>query len=459
MINAASAGSVHTKNPGDLAELHRPDSGRRNLATTLDQLIAKKIGQETTLPSLQVSSETTNQQAAGNGTATATTVSFRDANTPLPMEYNPKKVFNELFGVTTPVERVEIAKQTDSLLDLILDRTKTLQSQLGAADRTTLDGYLESVREIERQTQLIAATDTSKMKIPERPVGVLDDFDKQVDLLFDLIAIAYQADITRVVSYIMVAEGTNQTYNHIGVPDSFHPVSHHANDLERINKLVKIQTWHMDRFAAFLKKMADTTDGDGSLLDHSIFMYGSNMGNSDQHNNYPIPTVIVGGGNGKMKQGGQHIVMPERTPFANVHLTLLNKAGIETGQVRRQHRHHFSAVVVAGGSTSGSQTSTRRGAQWIAADDCTLWASPAGSRRSTGGCRQAAFSKLTDKIAVVDGGGSNVVAFSTGDGLLLVDSGVPKYGDKLVAALKGRCRQFEGQHSFQYSLPSRSNRQ
>jgi len=207
--------------------------------------------------------------------------------------------------------------------------TKTLQNGLGPADRSTLDRYLESVREIERRTKLVASQDTSSMKIPGRPVGVLDDFDKQVDLLFDLLALAYQADLTRVVSYIMVAEGTNQTYNHIGIPDSFHPVSHHANDLERINKLVKIQTWHMDRFAAFLKKMAETPDGDGTLLDHSIFLYGSNMGNSDQHGNYPIPTVIAGGGNGKMKLGGQHIVMPDRTPLANVHLTLLNKVGIE----------------------------------------------------------------------------------------------------------------------------------
>jgi hypothetical protein len=325
LVNAASAGSVHTKNPGTWLSCSNP-------AVTLDQLIAKKIGQETTLPSMQISSETTTQQAAGNGVATAATVSFRDANTPLPMEYNPKKVFNELFGVTTPKERVEIARETDSLLDMILDRTKTLQNQLSPGDRRTLDGYLESVREVERQTQLIAAQDTSKMNIPERPVGVQDEFDKQVDLLFDLATIAYQADITRVVSYIMVAEGTNQTYNHIGVPDSFHPVSHHANDIERINKLVKIQTWHMDRFAAFVKKMSETPDGDGSLLDHSIFMYGSNMGNSDQHGNYPIPTVIVGGGNGKLKQGGQHIVMPERTPFANVHLTLLNKAGVEATQ-------------------------------------------------------------------------------------------------------------------------------
>jgi len=328
LINAASAGSVHTKNPGAWLSCNIPAQG--NPPTTLDQLIAKKIGQDTALPSMQISSETTNQQAAGGGVATAATVSFRDSNTPLPMEYNPKKVFNEMFGVTTPIERVEIAKQTDSLLDLILDRTKSLQGQLGAADRTALDGYLESVREIERQTQKIAATDTSKMHIPDRPVGVMDDFDKQVELLFNLITIAYQADITRVISFVMVAEGTNQTYNHVGVPDSFHPVSHHANDLERINKLVTIQSWHMKMFANFLQKMADTKDGDGSLLDHSIFMYGSNMGNSDQHNNYPIPTVIVGGGNGKMKLGGQHIVMPDRTPFANVHLTLLNKAGIET---------------------------------------------------------------------------------------------------------------------------------
>jgi hypothetical protein len=329
LVNDASAGSVHTLNPATWLSCTKPGQGAgASLATTLDQIVAKKISQDTTLPSLEVASETTTQQAAGNG-GFYTTLSFRDASSPLPMEYNPKKVFNELFGETTPKERVEIARQTNSLLDLVLDGTKSLQNQLGAGDRATLDKYLESVREVERRTELVASQDISKMKIPERPVGVLDDFDKQVDLLFDLITLAYQADLTRVASYIMVAEGTNQTYNHIGIPDSFHPVSHHANDLERINKLVKIQTWHMDRFAAFLKKMADTPDGDGSLLDHSIFLYGSNMGNSDQHGNYPIPIVIVGGGNGKMHQGGQHIVMPERTPLANVHLTLLHKFGIE----------------------------------------------------------------------------------------------------------------------------------
>jgi hypothetical protein len=319
--NPAGAG-VHTKNPGTWLNCSNP-------SITIDQIVAKKIGQDTVLPSIEVSSETTTQQAAGNGVSTASTVSFRDANTPLPMEYNPKKVFNSLFGSTTPKERVLNARESDSLLDLILDRTKTFQNQLGAADKVTLDEYLESVREIERRTSLIANIDISSMKIPERPVGKQDDFDKQVDLLFDLLAVAYQADITRVSTFIMVAEGTNQTYNHVGVPESFHPISHHANDPDRITALVKIQQWHMDRFAEFLKKMAATKDGDGTLLDHSIFLYGSNMGNSDKHSNWPIPTVVVGGGNGKMKLGGQHISPAQRIPLANVHLTLLNKFGIE----------------------------------------------------------------------------------------------------------------------------------
>ena len=319
--NAASAGSVHVRNPGSWLNCSLP-------TTTIDQIIARQIGQETPQPSLEVAAETTVQQAAGNGTATAITLSFRDT-TPLPMEYNPKKVFNTLFGSTTPKERVLNAREADSLLDLILDGARTFQSELGAADRAVFEQYLDSVREIERRIAIVASTDISRMQIPERPIGELDDFDKQVDLLFDLIALAYQADLTRVVSFVMVAEGTNQTYNHIGVADSFHPISHHANELPNIEKVVKIQTWHMDRFAAVLKKMADTKDGDGSLLDHSIFLYGSNRGNSDKHSNWPIPTVVVGGGNGRMKLGGQHIDLKERTPLANVHLTLLNKFGVD----------------------------------------------------------------------------------------------------------------------------------
>ena len=329
--NAATAGSVHSFTPATWLSATRPDTGapRAHMATTLDQVIAKIIGQETPLPSLEVASETTMQSAAGSG-GYYSTLSFRDAESPLPMEPNPRKVFLQLFGEgDTPQERAAISKRTNSLLDLILDGTKSLKGDLGSRDKAVLDGYLESVREIERRTQKAGAKDLSAFKIPEAPVGEQDSFPEQVKLMFDLIALAYQADLTRVASYIMVAEGTIRTYNHIGVPDSFHPVSHHANDLERINKLVKIQTWHLEQFAAFVKKMAETPDGQGTLLDHSIFMYGSNMSNSDRHDNYPEPNILVGGGNGKMKLGGQHIVLPERTPIANLHLTLLQKVGVE----------------------------------------------------------------------------------------------------------------------------------
>ncbi len=329
--NAAAAGSVHTLNPATWLSATRPVTNGTvaTMATTLDQVMARMIGQDTPLPSMEVASETTNQVAAGSG-GFYTTLSFRDEHSPLPMEYNPRKIFLQLFGEgDTPKERTSISHQTGSILDLILDRTKKLQSDLGGEDRAILDGYLESVREIERRAQKAGSKDLSKFKIPDAPVGELEKFDEQVKLMFDLIALAYQADLTRVVSYVMVSEGTNRTYNHIGVADSFHPVSHHANDLDRLNKLVKIQSWHMQKFAEFLTKMAATPDGQGSLLDHSIFMYGSNMSNSDLHNNYPIPNIVVGGGNGKMKLGGQHLVLPERTPVANLHLTLLQKVGLE----------------------------------------------------------------------------------------------------------------------------------
>jgi hypothetical protein len=329
--NAATAGSVHSFTPATWLSATRPDTGapRAHMATTLDQVIAQIIGQDTPLPSLEVAAETTVQSAAGGG-GYYSTLSFRDAESPLPMEPNPRKVFLQLFGEgDTPQERATISTRTNSLLDLIVEGTQSLKSSLGNGDRAVLDGYLESVREVERRTQKAAATDLSAFAIPEAPVGELDSFPEQVSLMFDLLALAYQADLTRVASYLMVAEGTNRTYNHIGIPDSFHPVSHHANDLARIEKLARIQTWHLEQFAAFVRKMAETPDGEGSLLDHAIFMYGSNMSNSDRHDNYPEPNILVGGGNGTMKLGGQHLVLPERTPIANLHLTLLQKVGVE----------------------------------------------------------------------------------------------------------------------------------
>ena len=332
--NEVVKSSVHTLNPATwLSCIHpKTDSAGADMAPTLDQIIAAKIGQDNPLPSLELASETTLQVAACGGSTSrcyySSTLSFRSANSPLPMEYNPRKVFTQLFGEgDTAEERAALMQQTASILDLISERTASLKSELGARDRATLDSHLESVREIERRVQKTQAQGVTGVKLPKAPAGELENFDAQVKLMFDLLALAYQADLTRVSTYMMVSEGTNRTYNHIGVPDAFHPLSHHANDVERLEKLVKIQRYHVERFNDFIAKMAATPDGDGSLLDHSIFMYGSNMSNSDRHNNYPLPNILVGGGCGTIK-GGQHIVLPEHTPIANLHLTVLNKVGI-----------------------------------------------------------------------------------------------------------------------------------
>jgi hypothetical protein len=326
--NAAAAGSVHVRNPATWLSATLP-AANNNMSATLDQVMAKFISQDTQFPSLELSSETTVQVAAGNG-GPFTTLSFRDEHTPLPMEYNPRKIFLMLFGEgDTPQQRVAMARQTNSILDMILARINKLKGNLGPEDKAILDGYLENVREIERRAKVASNSNLSSIKIPNAPIGELEDFAEQVKIMYDLLALAYQADLTRTSTYVTVAEGTNRTYPFLNISDGFHPVSHHANILERIQKLVQIQKWHMQMFADFVKKMSDTPDGQGSLLDHSIFMYGSNMSNSDQHSNYPIPNLIVGGGNGKLKQGGQHLVLAERTPIANLHLTLLQKVGHE----------------------------------------------------------------------------------------------------------------------------------
>jgi hypothetical protein len=333
--NAASAGSVHTINPSTWLSCVRPDPTAvgAKLATTVDQIIASRIGQDTPLPSLEVASETTIQAAACNGAGGAcyysSTVSFRNATSPLPMEYNPHKVFIELFGEgDTAEERAVLVQQQGSILDLIADRTQALAAQLGPADRAILSNHLEAVREIERRLQKAQSSNLKDVKLPNAPPGELDSFDEQVKIMFDLIALAYQANLTRVASYIMVAEGTNRTYNHIGVSDAFHPLSHHANDPDKINRLVKIQRYHLERFADFIGKIAAIKEGEGSALDNAIFLYGSNMSNSDRHNNYPLPAVLVGGGAGKLK-GGQFVNLPAHTPLANLHLTVLNKAGVQ----------------------------------------------------------------------------------------------------------------------------------
>jgi len=321
--NDTWAGTQHTLNPATWLSGMRPDDkpAAPHMCPTLDQVIAGQIRQDAPLLSLEVSSEITAQQMSSG--APYTTLSFRDATTPQRMEFNPREIFLKLFGRP---DRAQTTKETSSLLDLINEQTRALQGNLGPTDRAVLDNYLDSVRDVERH--LPANRDLNGATLPPIPKGPQDSFNKQVDLMFDLIALAYRADMTRVVTFMMAAERTNQTYDHIGVSDSFHPVSHHANDLGRIEKLVKIQTWHTERFAQFLAKLAAVPDGEGTLLDNSMLLYGSNMSNSDQHTSHPLPTLLIGGGGGKLS-GGRHLSLTQPTPISNLHLTLLHKAGVE----------------------------------------------------------------------------------------------------------------------------------
>jgi hypothetical protein len=327
--NSTAMGSVHTLNPATWLSCVRPDTSATgaSLGITLDQLIAQKIGQQTALPSLELASETTVQIAAGNG-GFYTTTAFASPTKPLPMEFNPRKVFIQLVGdYDSAAERAEMLRKNASILDMIGDRSKSLKAQLSPGDQHTLSDYLDTVRELERRVKLASDKDMSKLDVPNAPVGQLEDFDAQLKMMFDLIALAYQADLTRVVNFIQAAEGTDRNYPQFGDTDGFHPTSHHANQRGRIAALQKIQRYHMERFAEFLKKLDAAKEGEGSVLDHSLFLYGSNMGNSNAHDNYPLPEVLIGGANGK-HVGGKNLTLPERTPLANIHLTILDKLGI-----------------------------------------------------------------------------------------------------------------------------------
>jgi hypothetical protein len=303
----------------------------------VDQVAAQHIGQDTPYPSL----ETATAQGHGVGSACergygcsySGTLSFRTPSTPLPVESNPRQLFLRLFGQgDTPEERQFLARQTTSLLDMISSEAASLERTLGPQDRATLSDYLESVREIERRVRNSEHGDVAKLSLPEVPGATSEKFDEHLNLMFDIIALAYQGNLTRVQSFMIAPEVSEQTYNHIGVPDAFHALSHHANDEAKKARLVVIQRYHTEVFAKFLTKLAQMPDGDGSMLDHSILLYGSNMSNSNAHNQYPLPTALIGGGCGKIK-GGQHINFSQRTPLANVLLTMLQRAGVPIEKV------------------------------------------------------------------------------------------------------------------------------
>ncbi len=297
---------------------------------TADQIAARRFGLDTPMPSLELTGEggnaTCGQGATGCGFGS--TVSFRTPTQPLPMEDNPRKVFYQMFGQgDTNQERREILDETGSLLDYVRDEGARLQRRIGAADRARVNDYLESVREVERRVQKLATSDSAKIELPNAPQGVPDDFGQHLDLLFDMIALSWQSNMTRVSSMMLAKEVSMRTYPNLQITEAFHPLSHHQNDPDKIERLVRIQNWHTQVFAKFIKKLSVMPDGDGTMLDHSIILYGSNMSNSDLHNNDPLPNVVMGKAYGRIK-GGQHLKYAQDTPHANLLLTMLDRAGI-----------------------------------------------------------------------------------------------------------------------------------
>jgi hypothetical protein len=333
----AESPSVHAIFPGTwLTCVAPPRSQTPNGGVSIDQIAARHIGQETPLPSLELASEERGGSGGCDGTygcSYSRTISFRTPTTPLPMEADPGKVFEKIFGRgTTDAERSEIASDFSSVLDLVTTEIKDLERGLGAEDRVMVNDYLDSVRELERRIQLLSARDLSNVDLPEVPVAS-PAFDERLRLMFDLLAAAYQINSTRIATFMMAAEVSNMSYAHIGVPDAFHPLSHHADNKASLEKLAQVQRYHSQLFADFMAKLATIPDGDaGSMLDSSIFLYGSNMSNSNKHDSFPLPTLVFGGGNGKLK-GNQHLRVPDRTPIANLHYTLLLRAGVAVDKV------------------------------------------------------------------------------------------------------------------------------
>jgi hypothetical protein len=327
----AESSAVHAITPGTWlscvppARSHAPQGG-----VTADQLAARHISQDTALPSLEVATESHGGSAACDGTygcSFGNTISFLTPTSPLPMEHNPRKLFQKLFGQgRTEEERAAIASDYLSVLDMVLAQANDLKRRVGASDRARLDAYLDSVREIERRVHMLEQRDLSAYELPELPVGEVS-FDERLRLMFDMVALAYQTGQTRVVTMMMAAEVSNQAYTHIGIADAFHPLSHHNNNPVSLEKLVTLQRYHSEVFASFLEKLAAMPDGEGSVLDNAIFLYGSNMSNSDKHDHFPLPSLIAGGGAGKLK-GNQHLRYPDHTPLANLVLTLLQRGGV-----------------------------------------------------------------------------------------------------------------------------------
>ena len=334
-------GGDHTRSPAVfLNGVHpkRTDGPDIQAGVTIDQIAAAMIGQDTPLPSLELATEDFSGLVGscdvGFSCAYMNTISWRTPTTPLPMEINPRVVFDHLFGDgSNSQERLERIEQQRSILDAAMDQVHRLESGLGASDRNRVAEYLDTIREIERRIQLAEKQNSnSSLSVPTSPAGIPDDHQEHSKLMFDLMALAFQADITRISTFMMAREVSYRTFPMLGISEGFHPASHHQNDPARLENLTKINTYHVELLSHFLARLKATPDGDGTLLDHSLILYGSGMSNSNVHNHSPLPVLVAGGAAGRMK-GGRHLKYPEETPMANLLLSILNKSGVQQESV------------------------------------------------------------------------------------------------------------------------------
>jgi hypothetical protein len=314
----------------------RTDGPDFRIGVSVDQVIARQIGQDTTFPSLEVATEDfTGLLGAcdpGYSCAYMNTLNWQTPTTPLPMEINPRVVFERLFGGGgTTAERLARMRTDRSLLDFVAGDLKHLERDLPAPDRARLDEYLSYIREIERRIQRAEQQAHAQPDVPNAPVGVPESYVEHVGLLFDLMALAFQADLTRVFTFMMAREVSQRTYPEIGVTEPHHSISHHGNRPAAIEGHAKLNAYHVSMFAKFLERLRSTPDGDGSLLDHSLLVYGSGMSDGNGHTGSPLPHVVVGGAGGTVK-GNRHIMNPEGTQMANLLLAVAQKCGVEQDQ-------------------------------------------------------------------------------------------------------------------------------
>ena len=304
---------------------------------SVDQMLAETIGRDAPLPSLELGLQDVRMVGgcdSGYSCAYSNTISWSSPTTPLPYENNPSRVFSRLFGdgdTTDPAVRAVRARQNRSLLDFVRDDAARLRATLGAGDRRKLGDYLDSVREVERRIRN-ARHDGAALPVLDRPDGIPPTFEEHVRLMSDLITIAFQADLTRVVTLMYSREGGNRTYRSIGVPDAHHGLSHHLNDPEKMARLAVIDRHHVAMLAYLLGKLRDAQDGDGSLLDHAMVVYGSSLSDSNAHTHDDLPTLLAGGGGGALR-GGRHLRYPDGTPMTNLFLTMLDRLGVHRERV------------------------------------------------------------------------------------------------------------------------------